>query len=252
MLACARIGAVHSVVFGGFAANELAVRIDDCNPKAIIAAVCGIEPGRVVAYKPLLDGAIELATTNPISLSSCSANRQRQLTAGRDLDWHGFQQGVCPADCVPVRATIPPISSIPPARQARPKALYAHRRPSGRAELDHENIYDVDPGECFWAASDVGWVVGHSYICYAPLILGMHHHCVRRQTRRHARCGHLLAGVSRTTTSQLFHRPHRLSRRKARRSRGRMSAKYDLSCLRSLYLAGERADPDTIDWAADT
>ncbi len=161
MLACARLGAVHSVVFGGFAANELAVRIDDCAPKAIIAASCGIEPGRVVAYKPLLDAAIDIASSKP---EFCVILQRPQCAAGmgeRDLDWHAFQDGVAPAACVPVEGNHPAYILYTSGTTGAPKGVV---RPTAghlvALNWTMKNIYNVNPGEVFWAASDVGWVVG--------------------------------------------------------------------------------------------
>ena len=173
MLACARIGAVHSVVFGGFAANELAVRIDDCTPKAIIAASCGLEPGRVVEYKPLLDGAIELATHKPDFTVILQREQHTCDMGANDVDWHGFQNGTSAADCVSVEGNHPAYILYTSGTTGAPKGVVRHTGGHLVAlNWTMKNIYNVDPGDVFWAASDVGWVVGHSYICYAPLIHG--------------------------------------------------------------------------------
>jgi len=174
MLACARIGAVHSVVFGGFAANELAVRIDDATPKAILAASCGIEPGRTVAYKPLLDDAIAMAT-HKIDFTVILQREQQvcDLIPGRDFDWHAAQDDVAPADCVAVSGDHPAYILYTSGTTGQPKGVV--RPTAGHLVALHwtmKNIYNVDPGDVYWAASDVGWVVGHSYICYGPLVHG--------------------------------------------------------------------------------
>jgi propionyl-CoA synthetase len=174
MLGCARIGAVHSVVFGGFAAHELAVRIDDATPKVVVSASCGIEVSRIVEYKPILDRALELAAHKP---DSCVIVQRPQapaaLTEGRDLDWRQAVAGAEPVDCVPVAATDPLYILYTSGTTARPKGVV--RDNGGHAvalRWSMEHIYDSGPGEVYWAASDVGWVVGHSYIVYAPLLAG--------------------------------------------------------------------------------
>ena len=174
MLACARLGAVHSVVFGGFAANELAVRIDDCRPKVIVSASCGIEVNRVIAYKPLLDGAINLATHKP---SACVILQRSQLkaemTAGRDRDWEEEIAKAKPADCVTVAATDPLYILYTSGTTGQPKGVVRDNGGHAVALCDSmKTIYEVEAGDVYWAASDVGWVVGHSYIVYAPLLAG--------------------------------------------------------------------------------
>ena len=251
MLACARLGAVHSVVFGGFAANELAVRIDDCTPKAIIAASCGIEPGRVVHYKPLLDGALALAKHQP---DFCVIFQREQevakLEEGRDHDWHGFQYGVELAECVPVPGNHPAYILYTSGTTGAPKGVI--RSTGGHAVALHwtmKAIYDVDPGDVFWAASDVGWVVGHSYICYGPLFNGNTTIVFEGKPVGTPDAGTFWRVISEHKVKSFFTAPTAIRAVKREDPNGEFVRKYDLSCLKTLYLAGERADPDTIQWA---
>ncbi|WP_295317399.1 propionyl-CoA synthetase [Roseobacter sp.] len=251
MLACARIGAVHSVVFGGFAANELAVRIDDCAPKAIIAASCGLEPGRIVKYKPLLDSAIEQAAHKPdVCIILQREQEKADLIEGRDLDWHAAQEGVTPADCVPVEGNHPAYILYTSGTTGAPKGVI--RPTAGHLVALHwtmKNIYDVDPGDVFWAASDVGWVVGHSYICYGPLVHGNTTVVFEGKPVGTPDAGTFWRVISEHNVRSFFTAPTAIRAVKREDPKGLEREKYDLSCLRALYLAGERADPDTIEWA---
>ncbi|MFK7745726.1 MAG: propionyl-CoA synthetase [Roseobacter sp.] len=253
MLACARIGAIHSVVFGGFAANELAVRIDDCTPKAILAASCGLEPGRIIHYKPLLDGAIELANHKPeICLILQREQETAELTPGRDLDWYAAQEGVPAVDCVPVEGNHPAYILYTSGTTGAPKGVV---RPTAghlvALNWTMKNIYNVDPGDVFWAASDVGWVVGHSYICYAPLIHGNTAIVFEGKPGGTPDAGTFWRVISEHNVRSFFTAPTAIRAVKREDPRGSERSKYDLSCLRALYLAGERADPDTIEWAGE-
>ena len=253
MLACARIGAVHSVVFGGFAANELAVRIDDATPKAIVSASCGIEPGRVIAYKPLLDEAISLATHQP---DFCMVLQRPQIEAtlqtGRDVDWEEAVSQASPQDCVPVKATDPLYILYTSGTTGQPKGVV--RDNGGHVvalKWTMENIYGVKPGETFWAASDVGWVVGHSYIVYAPLFAGNTTVLYEGKPVGTPDPGAFWRVISENQVSVLFTAPTAFRAIKKEDPTGEHIRRYDLSALRYLFLAGERTDPDTLHWAEE-
>src|SRR5713101_6239859 len=253
MLACARIGAIHSVVFGGFASHELAKRIDDAAPKMILSASCGIEVGRVVPYKPLLDQAIELSRHKP----ECCVVLQRPqekaaLVKGRDLDWGDFLSGAPAAECVPVSATDVLYTLYTSGTTGVPKGVV--RDNGGHAvalKWSMGNVYGLGPGEVYWAASDIGWVVGHSYIVYAPLLKGCTTILYEGKPVGTPDPGAFWRVCAQHGVSALFTAPTAFRAIRKEDPTGEHMARYDLSRFRTLFLAGERCDPDTLIWARE-
>ena len=255
MLACARIGAIHSVVFGGFAAKELATRIDDAKPKMILTASCGIEPGRVVQYKPLLDEAIELSSSKPSSVLLLQRPQaQATMIAGRDHDWaqsvSAAKANGEAAECVAVAATDPLYVLYTSGTTGKPKGVVRDNGGHMVALLwSMKNLYGVSPGEVYWAASDVGWVVGHSYIVYGPLLHGCTTIVYEGKPVGTPDPGAFWRMISEYNIRTLFTAPTAFRAIKKEDPNAEHLKKYDVKCLRALFLAGERADPDTVQWA---
>ena len=253
MLACARIGAIHSVVFGGFAARELAIRIDDAKPKAVLSASCGIEGKKIIEYKPLLDEAIELASHRPDTFIIYQREQvQAPLIEGRDLDWDALMRDAEPADCVRLKATDPLYILYTSGTTGIPKGVV--RDNGGHAVAmcwSMRYIYDVAPGDVYWAASDVGWVVGHSYIVYAPLLYGCTTILYEGKPVGTPDPGAFWRVLSQHQVKALFTAPTALRAIKKEDSQGEYLKPYDLTGFRYLFLAGERLDPDTYHWAND-
>jgi propionyl-CoA synthetase len=253
MLACARLGAVHSMVFGGFAPHELATRIRDARPRVILSASCGIEPSRIVQYKSMLDAAIEQSGHQPDRCVIFQRPQERAaLVPGRDLDWEDATAGAAPADCVPVAATDPLYILYTSGTTGRPKGVV--RDNGGHAvalRWTMRNLYDVRPGEVFWSASDVGWVVGHSYIVYAPLLHGCTTLVFEGKPVGTPDAGTFWRVIQEHHVPTLFTAPTALRAIKREDPGAEHLKRYDLSGFRALFLAGERADPDTVHWAED-
>ncbi|GKY88180.1 propionyl-CoA synthetase [Sinisalibacter aestuarii] len=250
MLAVTRIGAIHSVVFGGFASNELAVRIDDAMPKAIIAGSAGIEPNRIVPYKPLLDGAIDIAKHKPdFTVIFQREEKPADLKPGYDIDWAEIA-AADPVACLPVEGNHPCYVLYTSGTTGQPKGVIRHTAGHLVAlNWTMKNIYNVDPGDVFWAASDVGWVVGHSYITYGPLVHGNTTIVFEGKPVGTPDAGTFWRVISEHGVKSFFTAPTAFRAVKREDPTGEFVTKYDLSCLKTVYLAGERADPDTIVWA---
>jgi propionyl-CoA synthetase len=253
MLACARLGAIHSVVFGGFAAHELATRIEDAKPKVIVSASCGIEPGRLVAYKPLVDEAIAMVESKPDrSIVLQRPMLEAELDSNQDLEWNAALAGAEPVACVPVEATDPLYILYTSGTTGQPKGIV--RDNGGHAVAlawTMKNIYDVDPGEVYWAASDIGWTVGHSYTVYAPLLHGCTTVLYEGKPVGTPDAGAFWRVIEQHDVCTLFTAPTAFRAIRQQDPEGEQIGRYDLSRFRALFLAGERCDPATLGWAEE-
>jgi propionyl-CoA synthetase len=253
MLACARLGAIHSVVFGGFAAHELALRIDDALPKVVVSASCGIEVNRVIEYKPLIDAALEESTQKPEhTVIFQRPQAAAQMMPGRDVDWVDAMRNATPAECVPLQSTDPLYILYTSGSTGRPKGVV--RDNGGHAvalQWSMSNIYNTHPGDVFWAASDVGWVVGHSYIVYAPLLAGCTTVLYEGKPVGTPDAGAYWRVIAEHGVKSLFTAPTGFRAVKREDPSGSLLANYDLSKFQYLFLAGERLDPETYSWASE-
>ncbi|GHE19505.1 propionyl-CoA synthetase [Halomonas urumqiensis] len=252
MYACARLGAVHSVVFGGFAPHELAVRIEDAAPKVVVAASCGVEVDRVIPYKPIIDQAMVQSTHRPDACVILQRQQQPAELGPIDHDWAALVEQAAPADCVPVKGCDPLYVLYTSGTTGKPKGVV--RDTGGYAVALHysmETIYDMAPGEVFFSASDVGWVVGHSYIVYAPLLRGCTSVVYEGKPVRTPDAGAFWRLISEYQVKSFFTAPTAFRAIKKEDPAGKLLAQYDISCLKALFLAGERLDPPTFHWLDD-
>ncbi len=253
MLACARIGAIHSVVFGGFAAHELATRIEDAKPRVVMSASCGIEGSRVIHYKPLLDEAIKQSSHKPTSCMIYQRPQARcNMLPWRDVDWAEAEEAASPVDCVPVDAIDPLYILYTSGTTGKPKGVIrSNGGHSVAMKWSMDNIYDVKPGDVYWAASDVGWVVGHSYIVYAPLMHGCTTILYEGKPVKTPNPGAFWRVVQDHKVNVLFAAPTAFRAIKKEDPKGEWIKKYDISSLKNVYVAGERCDTDTLHWVQD-